>query len=105
MHSRRLLLEQQGWKWCFGAIKSRTVNSIVGYACWHHNQDAVTLQLVSGSGKVEQEIQAKQHCPTLCQFNPPRNSFIGFEFKLSNVDSNDLSVVVKGSNQELVHEF
>jgi hypothetical protein len=104
VHRRRLLLEEQGNKWCFGAIKQRTKSNITGYACWHHNQSVVILQLVA-EGKVVQELQANQHCPTLCQFNPPRNSFIGFNFKFSNFNSNDLTVVVKGSDQELKDEF
>jgi len=105
LHCKRLLLENAGERWCFGAIKQRIVNKISGYACWHHNQDAVILQLVSGSGKVIQEMKAKQHCSALCQFNPPRNSFIGFEFKFSGFDSNELAVIVKQTGQKLVDEF
>jgi len=105
LHCRRLLLEQQDGRWCFGAVKKRTLNNISGYACWHHKHDAVTLQLVGASGEVMQEIEANQHCPALCQFNPPRDSFIGFDFKFEDLDSNDLTVIVKSSGQELIDEF
>lgn len=104
-HRRRLALEQQGKAWCFGAVRQRTINNIIGYACWYHNKDVVVVQLVNRIGKVLQEVEASQHRPGLCQFNPPRNGFIGFNFKLSDLDNNDVTVIVKTSGQELVDEF
>lgn len=101
---RRLAIEKQGEKWCFGSIRQVTDSYIRGYACWHNSEDCVTVQLVNENGEVLQEVEANQYRPGLCRFNPPRNGFIGFNISVKNI-TDDVSVIVKSTGQVLIDEF
>jgi hypothetical protein len=102
IQQQRLALSQANKPWCYGGIQQKDKQHVFGYACWFDNDSPVVLQLMNGEQLLHEAV-ANQHKPGLVCLQVPRNSFIGFSFKLKgNEDLSQLKVVVKNTGQCLL---
>jgi len=102
IQQQRLALSQANKPWCYGGIQQKDKQHVLGYACWFDNDSPVVLQLMNGEQLLHEAV-ANQHKPGLVCLQVPRNSFIGFSFKLNgNEDLSQLKVVVKNTGQCLL---